>query len=348
MPFFNLPSGASPILAGPTAPTGGVGQVGDLFLVKGPTGAGLLYGPKDAVSGWQDPIDFAFAPTGNTGPTGASITGPTGAASFVTGPTAPASTLSVGSVSTGTAAVHITGVAPSQSVHFTLPFVTGPTGASGSVGATGAPAVLSIGTVATGAAAVSITGTAPNYTLSFTLPFVTGPTGAASTVTGPAGAPSTVPGPTGAPSTVTGPTGAVGAGIAIIGSVTGVGDLPTGYAGDVGDSYIVQTSGNLYAWDGSTWNDVGNIVGPTGPSGSVGATGAASTVPGPTGPTASASTLTIGGVTTGAAGAHITGTAPDQQLHLVLPPGPTGAASTVTGPTGPAGASAIGLVLALS
>lgn len=93
-------------------------------------------------------------------------------------------------------------------------------------------------------------------------------------------------GPTGSASTVPGPTGPLGAGVAIVGSVTGAGDLPTGYTGAVGDSYIVQTNGNLYAWDGSIWNDVGNIVGPTGPSGSVGATGpqgAASTVTGPTG-----------------------------------------------------------------
>lgn len=91
-------------------------------------------------------------------------------------------------------------------------------------------------------------------------------------------------GPTGAVSTVPGPTGPIGAGVAIVGSVTGPGDLPTGYTGSVGDSYIVQTNGNLYAWDGAAWNDVGNIVGPTGntgptgfgatgPSGSVGATG---------------------------------------------------------------------------
>ena len=91
-------------------------------------------------------------------------------------------------------------------------------------------------------------------------------------------------GPTGSASTVPGPTGPLGAGVAIVGSVTGAGDLPTGYTGAVGDSYIVQTNGNLYAWDGSIWNDVGNIVGPagntgptgfgaTGPSGSVGATG---------------------------------------------------------------------------
>lgn len=96
-------------------------------------------------------------------------------------------------------------------------------------------------------------------------------------------------GPTGAASTVPGPTGPLGAGVAIVGSVTGAGDLPTGYTGAVGDSYIVQTGGSLYAWDGDEWNDVGNIVGPTGAVGSTGPTGFGATGPsgsvGATGPT---------------------------------------------------------------
>jgi hypothetical protein len=125
-------------------------------------------------------------------------------------------------------------------------------------------------------------------------------------------------GPTGAQSTVPGPTGPLGAGVAIVGSVTGVGDLPTGYTGAVGDSYIVQAVGSLYAWDGSQFNDVGNIVGPTGstgPQGATGATGAASTV---TGPTGAASTV----------------------------PGPTGSTGQAgsTGPTGPAAGGLPGVV----
>ena len=129
-------------------------------------------------------------------------------------------------------------------------------------------------------------------------------------------------GPTGAASTVPGPTGPLGAGVAIVGSVTGPADLPTGYTGAVGDSYIVQDSGSLYAWDGSAWNDVGNIVGPTGPTGSVGATGAtgaASTVTGPTG----------GVGATGPTGVGVTG-----------PSGSVGA----TGPTGAAAGGLPGVV----
>jgi hypothetical protein len=93
MPFFSLPSGASPVLAGTTAPTGGVGNAGDLFIDRA---AKLLYGPKDAVSGWPTGIDLSNGPTGATGitgPTGSTgpqVTGPTGGYAFAaTGPTAP-------------------------------------------------------------------------------------------------------------------------------------------------------------------------------------------------------------------------------------------------------------------
>lgn len=96
MPFFSLPSGASPVLAGTTAPTGGVGNAGDLFIDRS---AKLLYGPKDAVTGWPTGIDLSNGPTGATGvtgpsgatgSTGPSVTGPTGGYAFTaTGPTAP-------------------------------------------------------------------------------------------------------------------------------------------------------------------------------------------------------------------------------------------------------------------
>jgi hypothetical protein len=35
----------------------------------------------------------------------------------------------------------------------------------------------------------------------------------------------------------------------------------------IGDSYINQDNGDLYVWDGSLWNNVGQIVGPQGPQG---------------------------------------------------------------------------------
>ena len=80
MPFYSLPSGGSPVLAGVTAPTGGVGNVGDIFL---DTVGRKLYGPKESGSWPSGPIDLAV--TGPTGPAGA--VGATGAASTVTGPT---------------------------------------------------------------------------------------------------------------------------------------------------------------------------------------------------------------------------------------------------------------------
>ena len=53
MPFFALPSGASPVLAGNAAPTGGVGNAGDLFIDRT---SKILYGPKDAVTGWPTDV----------------------------------------------------------------------------------------------------------------------------------------------------------------------------------------------------------------------------------------------------------------------------------------------------
>jgi hypothetical protein len=97
-----------------------------------------------------------------------------------TGPTGPVNSLSIGSVSTGTtAAVSISGTAPSQSLSFVLQ--PGPTGPANS---------LSIGSVSTGTTAVvSISGSAPSQSLSFVLP--QGPAGPVSSlkigtvVTGP-------------------------------------------------------------------------------------------------------------------------------------------------------------------
>jgi hypothetical protein len=152
MPFFSLPTGGSPVLAGSGAPTGALGNIGDLFI---DTANKLLYGPK-AVGGWPSgPVDLSNGPTGSTGPT------------------APASVLSVGTVATGvSASVTITGVAPSQTISFVIPSITGPTGSvgltgpSGSTGSTGAASTVTGPAGATGS---------------------TGAMGAASTVTGPTG-----------------------------------------------------------------------------------------------------------------------------------------------------------------
>lgn len=78
----------------------------------------------------------------------------------------------------------------------------------------------------------------------------------------------------------------------------------------------------------------GGETGPTGPTGAIGPTGPTGAI----GPTGATPVLTIGDVTTGAAGssasASITGTAPNFVLNLTIPMGATGP----TGPTGPTGA----------
>jgi len=203
VPFYSLPTGGSPVLAGATAPTGAVGTVGDLFL---DTSGRRIYGPK-TVSGWGGGISLQI--TGSQGPTGGY--------DFTAGPTAPA-TFAPGAIwldsSDGRYYVDYQGQFIEIGVQGeqgpTGPAVTGPQGAASTVTGPAGPTGPSV-TGPTGAAS-TITGPAGP-----TGPSVTGPAGPASTVTGPAGptgslgptGPS-VTGPTGAASTVAGPTGAVG------------------------------------------------------------------------------------------------------------------------------------------
>ena len=333
MPFYSLPSGGSPVLAGSGAPTGALGNVGDLYI---DTANALLYGPK-AAGGWPTgTVDLSQGPTGPTGSQGSTgpasvITGPTG----VTGSTGPSVTGPTGS--TGAASV-----------------VTGPTGATGSTGPVGS----------TGPGVTGPTGS--------TGPSVTGPTGAASTVTGPTGSTGpSVTGPTGATGS-TGPvydstqvtnslaTGtnnfAPSSGDVIRLSCTGTIEI-SGMVADAGATRVLVNVGTtgvisllhqsslstaanrfitpegaalnlgpaglafaLYDDTTSRWR-LGGSVSPTGPSGPTGPAN------GPTGPTGSAGT-------TGPTGASVTG--------------PTGAGSTGPtgpsgGPTGPTGPSASGL-----
>jgi len=98
MPFYALPTGGSPVLAGEGAPTGALGTVGDLYL---DTANKELYGPKVAADAWPSgPIDLSNGPTGTTGATGAvgstGPTGPTGATggyAFTASTTAPDSVI---------------------------------------------------------------------------------------------------------------------------------------------------------------------------------------------------------------------------------------------------------------
>lgn len=161
MPFYQLPSGASPVLAGTAPPTGGIGTDGDLFIDRTNK---FLYGPK-ASGSWPTGIDLSNGPTGVTGSVGATgpavtgPSGPTGGIAFSVGPTAPtAPALTIaGAVwldqNTGRYFVRYL----SQFIEVGVQGERGPTGVTGSVGSTGS----------------------------------TGPSGLASTVTGPAGSFST-------------------------------------------------------------------------------------------------------------------------------------------------------------
>ena len=99
-------------------------------------------------------------------------------------------------------------------------------------------------------------------------------------------------GPTGAVG-LTGPQGIAGqdgAGVTIIGSVANVAALSPSYTGNVGDMFITQDNGNGHVWDGTQWNNVGQIQGPAGPQGNTGPQGNV----GPTGATGPSGLLVSG------------------------------------------------------
>lgn len=232
---------------------------------------------------------------------------------------------------------------------------TGPTGLTGGVGPTGPQGLLgptgAIGPVGpTGAVGpqgdLGPTGaTGPTGTTGLTGDVgPTGPTGSVGP-TGPQGDVGLIgaTGPTGATGLTgdTGPTGPQGTSINLLGSVATVGNLPPS-GNSQNDAYVVESTGDLYVWNGSSWVDVGQIVGPQGDPGPTGPTGAASTVEGPTGPTGATGPKGEDGIigvdgATGPTGA--TGnTGPQGDTG---PTGPTGSSGLTgsTGPTGPTGST---------
>jgi hypothetical protein len=279
---------------GPTGPTGADSEV------VGPTGADGEFIPQfntppaDPVSGqaWFDTNNGAVftyydnfwvevgtsefgGATGPTGDTGvAGPTGPTGA----TGDEGP--------------------VGPTGVTGATGPIVTGPTGAQGF----GSQAQGFYNTFAEfNADAGAGPGTVGDFYVIYeedTIYIFTADNGwiEAGALIGPSGpqgdlGPVGATGPTGPE--VTGPTGAKGdqgTSINVEGSVATAANLPLD-DNSVNDAYIVDDNGDLYVWDGSNWNSVGQIVGPTGatgpavtgPAGVTGPTGADSLVAGPTG-----------------------------------------------------------------
>lgn len=193
MPFFSLPTGgASPVLVTNGPPTGSLGNPGDLAIDAANK---LLYGPKDAVTGWPTGIDLSQGPTGAastiTGPTGPQVTGPTGATGGIafsaTGPTAP-----TGASLTLAGAVWLDDSTGRYYVRYATNWVE--IGVQGERGPTGNTGPVSTVTGPTGSTGPASTVTGPTGS---TGPSVTGPTGAQG-VTGPSGGPTGSTGPTGA------------------------------------------------------------------------------------------------------------------------------------------------------
>lgn len=94
---------------------------------------------------------------------------------------------------------------------------------------------------------------------------------------GPAGAtgPQGPAGPTGAagPQGPAGADGQDGTGISLQGTIGTVG--PPSFNGTSNGDVYIDTNGDGWAWDGSSWTNVGAIQGPQGPAGPAGAAGAA-------------------------------------------------------------------------
>lgn len=82
---------------------------------------------------------------------------------------------------------------------------------------------------------------------------------------------------------LTGNTGAQGVSVTLLGSIDIVANLPM--TANAGEGWIVQTDGDLYLWNtiSSTWNNIGQIVGPQGDPGPEGPRGFTGNV-GPAGP----------------------------------------------------------------
>jgi hypothetical protein len=216
---------------------------GEVYFVSDSVAGALTTVEPSTIGYVSKPILVAYSSTsglvksyrGIVIPTGP-LTGPTGAASVVTGPTGPVQTGPTGadSVTTGPTGPVQTGPTGADSI------ITGPTGPvqTGPTGPTGADSII---TGPTGPVQTGPTGSA-SITTGPTGPVQTGPTGADSIITGPTGP----TGPTGAQSITTGPTGPVQTGPTGADSViTG----PTGSIGPTGPQPIISsgsiTSGML-------------------------------------------------------------------------------------------------------
>ena len=118
-----------------------------------------------------------------------------------------------------------------------------------------------------------------NYTISSTsqllsVPFALYAKDSGSSTPGPQGpqGPQGDQGPQG-PEGPQGPQGPAGAGVVIVGSIATAANLNPAYGGSVGDMFITQDNGHGHVWNGSSWDDVGQIQGPKGDQGVAGPQG---------------------------------------------------------------------------
>ena len=124
---------------------------------------------------------------------------------------------------------------------------TGDTGSAGEKGDTGASATITVGTTTTGEpgtnASVTNSGTSNSAIFDFVIP-----------------------------KGEKGDTGSQGTSINIKGTVATVDLLPSSGNTD-NDAYICSSDGDLYVWNGTSWSNVGSIVGPKGDKGDTGSQG---------------------------------------------------------------------------
>lgn len=76
-----------------------------------------------------------------------------------------------------------------------------------------------------------------------------------------------------ATSTTIGYTGSLGRGVNFVGNLATESLLPLPYSGEENDAYVIEATGILWIWDGSSWGPVGQFTGYTGSRGDTGYAG---------------------------------------------------------------------------
>ena len=367
---YNIGTG-SKWYTGTTAPLDTFGLNNDMYLI---TSTGAFYRKESDVWVLKGDIVGAQGPAGNTGPAGpqgikgdTGLTGPQGPIGL-TGPAGPKG--DTGAASTVPGPIGPTGLTGLQGIKGDRG-ATGATGPIGPQGPQGIPGCAGLdGPIGPAGPTGAMGPQGPAG--------IQGPKGdkgdkgetGIQGLTGPRG-PQGDKGNDGAQGVqgIQGPIGPAGTGLTLLGTVANVAALPSS-GNTQGDAYIVTSpNGDLYVWSATagTWENVGNIVGPQGPQGIQGIQGIKGDqgiqgVKGDTGlkgdkgdtglkgDTGTAATITLGTVSTGAAGSNVaitnSGTTAAAIFNFTIPRGDTGsagAAATIslgTVTTGAAGTNA--------